>query len=446
MYQVRSVRCLLDARNQPLSREGGHKGCSEPNSISVLDGIWMTNIREALLGPSYFYHRRLIERSKLWSAADIAKYHASRVDPLMKRYGDGVTTKDDYRRDLGHYTRYNLPVLAHTVRTGGTSGQPLRFSADTFARRQKERAYLFDIWSGIGYSPFDLRVRYGGDIHGDDLVQFQRMENVWSISPAATTESRLDELRSWIGTVPPFFLHIYPSSLYTFIDLIGEKLFRSLPVRGVMAASETFPAGQQLQFEADFGLRIAHWYGHSEYAVLAYYCRDCLGFHFYPTYGKLELLPSDTDGCERVVATSFNRIGTQFVRYETEDLAVRGAGKCGNNNFPRADAIMGRVQETFRDDVGRRRSLFGYVFGDLDHGTFWDQIQDLQFIQTAVGKLLVRLIINQGADKDSIEHTFTERIPMASLEFEYVASIERSRSGKRRYFLDLTSTTRHEIP
>jgi phenylacetate-CoA ligase len=405
----------------------------------------MTNVREALLGPSYYYHRRLIERSKLWSAEDIAGYQASWVDPLLNRYGNGVTTKDDYRRDPARYTRYNLPVLAHTVRTGGTSGQPFRFSADTFARRQKERAYLFDIWSGIGYSPFDLRVRYGGDIHGDDLVQFKRMENVWRISPAATTESRLDELRSWIGTVPPFFLHIYPSSLYTFIDLIGEKLFRSLPVRGVIAASETFPTGQQLQFEADFGLRIAHWYGHSEYAVLAYNCRDCLGFHFYPTYGQLELLPSETDGCERVVATSFNRIGTQFVRYETEDLAVCGEGKCSTNNFPRVDAIMGRVQETFRDDVGRRRSLFGYAFGDLDHGTFWDQIQDIQFVQTAVGKLLVRLVISPGADKDSVERTFTERIPMASLEFEYVANIERSRSGKRRYFLDLTSTSRYEV-
>lgn len=400
----------------------------------------MTNVREALLGPSYFYHRRLIERSKLWSAAEVAEYQAAWFQPLVKRYGDSVRSREDYSRDLARYSRHELPLLTHTVRTGGTSGQPFRFSADTFARRQKERAYLFDIWSRIGFAPYDLRVRYAGDIHGEDLLRFNRLENVWSISPGATVESRLGELRSWIGTVPPFFLHIYPSSLYTFIDLIGEKLFRRLPIRGVIAASEAFPAAQQFQFEADFGLRIAHWYGHSEYAVLAYYCRDCLGFHFYPTYGQVELLPSDTDGCERVVATSFNRLGTQFVRYDTGDLAVSGDGKCGTNNFPRADAIMGRSQETFLDNAGRRRSLFGYAFGDLDHGAFWDQIQDLQFVQTAAGVLLVRLVINPGADKNSIESTFTERIPMASLEFEYVASIERSPSGKRRYFVDLTTT------
>jgi phenylacetate-CoA ligase len=423
----------------PLSAENRHRRLGDATGSGAL-----TNVREILLGPSYFYHRRLIERSKLWSAKEIAEYQAARFQPLVNRYGDGVRTKDDYRRDPARFTRYNLPLLTHTVRTGGTSGQPLRFSADTFARRQKERAYLFDIWSRIGYSPYDLRVRYGGDIHDDDMLQFNRLENVWSISPKATVESRLDELRSWIGTVPPFFLHIYPSSLYTFIELVGEKLFRSLPVRGIIAASEAFPAGQQLQFEADFGLRIAHWYGHSEYAVLAYYCRDCLGFHFYPTYGQLELLPSDTDGCERVVATSFNWIGTQFVRYETEDLAVSGEGKCATSNFPRVDAIMGRSQETFIDNLGRRRSLFGYVFGDLDHGTFWDQIQDLQFIQTAAGRLLVRLVISPGVDKNSVERTFADRIPMASLEFEYVANIERSQNGKRRYFMDLTTASPQE--
>ena len=51
---------------------------------------------------------------------------------------------------MRRYSRWDMPLLTHTVRTGGTSGQPLRFTADTFARRQKERAYLFDIWSHIG--------------------------------------------------------------------------------------------------------------------------------------------------------------------------------------------------------------------------------------------------------------------------------------------------------
>ena len=404
----------------------------------------MTLVREGLLRPSYLYRRRLIERSKGWSPEEIREYQQTRLQRLTRRYGDKVTQKEDYRQDLLRYTRWNVPPLTRTVRTGGTSGQPLRFQADRFARRQKERAYLFDIWAQVGYAPHDLRVVYRGNIH-DDLVRFDYLENAWVVSPSATIEQQLSELRRWVRTMPPFFLHVYPSSLYTFIELVGEGLFRSLPVRGVLSGSEAFPSGQQAQFEQEFGIRVAHWYGHSEYAVLGYCCRRCCGFHFYPTYGHVELLPSDTEGSQRIIASSFNRIGTQFVRYDTGDLAVDPVGICAVNNFPRASAIIGRSQETFVDNAGRARALGAYVFGI--HGRFWDQIRDLQFVQEKAGSLRVRLVTSLGADKDLIERTLERRMPMARLEFEYVPVIERSPSSKRRYFVDRSrAVTSHPTP
>jgi phenylacetate-CoA ligase len=395
----------------------------------------MTGIREQLLGPSYFHHRRLIARSRSWSAGEIQHYQASRVRRLIRRYGDEITDKDTYSEFPDRYNRWKLPLLTHTVRTGGTSGQPLRFTADTFSRRQKERAYLFDIWSQIGYAPYDLRVRYAGDIH-EGLVRYNRLENVWIVCPGATVESELSQLRQWLRTLQPFFLHVYPSSLYTFIDLVGEELFRSLPIRGVIAASEMFPAVEQLRFENEFGLNIAHWYGHSEYAALAYCCRLCRGFHFYPTYGQVETLPSEIEGCQRIVTSSFNRMGTQFVRYDTGDLAVDPVDGCSGDNFHRASAILGRSQETFVDSSGRRRSLFGYAFGDLDHDDFYDQIRDIQFVQDRAGELRVRIVPSPIADRDYIQRTFDRRMPMARLDFEYVDAIERSPSGKRKYFID----------
>lgn len=396
----------------------------------------MPGIREGLLGPSYFYHRRLIQQSKSWSPDQIREYQEQRSGRLTRMYGNEVTQKEDYRRELRRYTRWDVPPLTHFVRTGGTSFQPLRFRGDTFARRQKERAYLFDIWSQVGFAPYDLRVRFRGDMRFGDLTHFNRLENVWLISSAATVEQQLDRLRQWVQTLPPFFLHVYPSSLFTLIDLVGEDLFRRLPIRGVLAGSETFPTGEQAHFEEEFGIRVAYWYGHSEYAVLAYHCKECHSFHFYPTYGYAELLPSDTEGCQRIVATSFNRIGTQFVRYDTGDLATAPISVCPTNHFPRVGAIVGRSQETFMDNSGRRRSLFDYVCGDLEHGSFWDQIRDLQFVQYRPGFLRVRVVANPGADKGRIQQAFERQLPMATLEFEYVANIERSPSGKRRYFVN----------
>jgi hypothetical protein len=154
----------------------------------------MTGIREILLGPSYFYHRRVIEQSRTWSAEDIYEYQQTRCRRLIRRYGTDITHKEDYRRDLRRYTRWDVPPLTRTVRTGGTTGQPLRFKADLLARRQKERAYLFDIWSAVGYAPHDLRVIYRGNVH-HEVLHFNAFENAWIISPNATTEEQLRNLR-----------------------------------------------------------------------------------------------------------------------------------------------------------------------------------------------------------------------------------------------------------
>ncbi len=388
--------------------------------------------REALLGPGYQRHRHLIERSRKWSPAEIKDYQEARYQRLIRRYGENVTYKDDYRGNLGLYTRWNAPLLTYQVRTGGSSGDPLRFRVDTLARRQKELAYIFDIWSNVGYTPFDLRVVYRGNVH-DSLYRYDRTQNRWIVSASSTTEDRLDDLRRWARELPPFFLHVYPGSLYTFVDLLGEKLFRALPVRGVLAGSESFPAGEQERFERDFGIRVAQWYGHSEYAVLAYRCASCGGFHFYPTYGYVELLESAADQLRRVIATSFNRIGTQFVRYDTGDLASAPVGIC-DNRFPTVGDIVGRTQEAFVDSAGRRRALGCYIFGI--HGAFWDQIRDLQFVQDRPGSLRVMLVTNQGADRERIQRTLEYRLPMVRLEYEYVAQVARRPNGKRTYFID----------
>ena len=202
-----------------------------------------------------------------------------------------------------------------------------------------------------------------------------------------------------------------------------------------MAGSEGFAPGEQARFEESFGIRVAHWYGHSEYAALACYCRECHGFHFYPTYGYLQLPPSDTGDYQRIVATSFNRIGTQFVRYDTGDLAVASSRTCSTNDFPRVDAIVGRTQEVFLDNSGKRRPLFGYIFGD-EKSVLWDQIRDVQVVQERPGLLCLRLVTEPGADRSKIEHYFEQRLPMVRLEFEHVPSIERAASGKRRYFIN----------
>ena len=390
----------------------------------------MMTAREALLGPSYRRHVRLIERSRTWTPSQIEAYQQARLQELIGRYGDKMTSKDDYRANLDRFTRWNMPLLMQTIRTGGTSGEPLRFRMDTIARRQKELAYIFNIWSTIGYSPFDLRVVYRGNVH-DRLYRFEELQNRWVISAGSSAADRLD-LRKWARKLRPFFLHVYPSSLFTLVDLLGESLFRKLPIKGILAGSESFPVGEAEQFERDFGIPVAHWYGHSECAALAYRCKICKGFHFFPTYGTVELLASNDDHLWRIVASSFNSIGTQFVRYDTGDLAEPPKHACVDR-FPLVGDVVGRCQETFVDGRGSRRALAPYIFGI--HGPFWDGIRDLQFVQERTGQMRVRLVVHTNTDRSQIQKVLEQRLSMVRLDFDYVSRIERLSNGKRRYFI-----------
>ena len=391
-------------------------------------------LREAFLGPAYFWHRRLIRASKTWSPERIAAYQAQKTAPLLSRYGDVVRDKAHYREQLARYTRLGLPGLTSTIRTGGTTGSPFAFAMDTFARRQKERAYIFDIWAEVGYRPFDTRVVYRGNI-GDALISYNRLENAWSINPARLTAATRDSVIAFLRGLGPFFLHVYPSSLFSFIDTLGAEVFRALPVRGVMAGSEAFPAGQMAAFEREYGIGVAHWYGHSEYACLARYCRLCQGFHFYPTYGAVEFVPQveAEAGLCHIVATSFNAVGTQFVRYDTGDLARVSATAC-SAPFVRVDAIEGRVQEYFIDRGGQLRAFGPYLFGI--HNRFWDILSAIQFVQSEPGRLSVRVALKDAGEQAWLEAFLRDRFAVVELDMVYVDAIKRTAAGKHRYYIN----------
>jgi hypothetical protein len=111
----------------------------------------MTAVRESALGPSYWYHWRLIEHSKSWSADQISEYQALRFRRLIRRYGDAVTQKDDYRRNLRKYSRFDAPLLTHAVQTGGTSRQAELLYRCHAGRRQSLRAEHWNRASARAY-------------------------------------------------------------------------------------------------------------------------------------------------------------------------------------------------------------------------------------------------------------------------------------------------------
>ncbi|MFC1782572.1 hypothetical protein ACFL02_03180 [Planctomycetota bacterium] len=388
------------------------------------------NWRELILGPAYLYHHRLIKESYTWSQSDIIRFLERKKKQFQNENDYTISSKADILKAPKQYELKNH--LTKEVTTGGTSGEPFQFKIDLFSRRQKERAYIHDIWRTVGYKPFSLRVIIRGNIN-KKLISYNMIENAYIINPSLLRPNRKSEVKSFLHTLPPFYIHCYPSSLLRFIDYIGYNYFRDLKACGILAGSETFPKNQMDWFRNTLGLEIAHWYGHSEYAVLAKYCTECRGFHFYPTYGLAEFEPNN-NGTKSIIATSYNILGTRFIRYNTGDLVKLDSITCKSCLFPRVASIIGREQETIIDKYRQSHAFGPLLFGI--HGNFWKIITDVQFIQDSPGIVMIMLVGVRDKNKSWIEKYLKNRFALMECKFFYVDKISKTKRGKHKYFIN----------
>ena len=77
--------------------------------------------------------------------------------------GKTILYKNDLKSNPKKFISNSIFMPLKKSRTGGTTGSPLTFYQDIFSSRQKERAYIFDIWKEIGYTPFKYRIIIRGE-------------------------------------------------------------------------------------------------------------------------------------------------------------------------------------------------------------------------------------------------------------------------------------------
>tara|TARA_Y100001980_G_scaffold46115_1_gene28593 strand:+ start:12917 stop:14110 length:1194 start_codon:yes stop_codon:yes gene_type:complete len=393
----------------------------------------MTNFfRYTFLGAPYFYHKYLIEKSERWNLSECEKFGKERFKHKILKFGNDIKNKKNISDNLDKMTILGNKIFCKTSSTGGTTGTPFVFKVNRFFNRQKERAYMHNIWSEIGYNPFDKIVAFRGHA-SKKLIKYNWIDNSYEISINKINISNKDILIKRLKKLGGFFLHVYPSSLYTFIDLIGEKTFRELNIKGVLAGSEKFPLEKMRYFEENYCIPISHWYGQSEYVSLAKFCKNCSGFHFFPTYGYTEFISRNNDSHNSIISTSFHNIGTNFVRYDTEDLVEFDNKQC-QKPFRRVKEIVGRNEEYFIDNAGLKRAFGPFLFGI--HNEFWTKIKNIQFIHDSKGSLSVEIILVHEKNYNWVVSFLHERFNCVTLQIKVVKSIKKTLSGKHKYFIN----------
>ena len=332
------------------------------------------------------------------------------------------------------------------VSTGGTGGAPLRFYIGA-GRSAVEYAHLMAGWGRVGFRPGDTLAVFRGrvvaeDGHGlrhehDPLLRHHYYSNFHMTE--ADMARYLDHLRG----IGPCFLHVYPSSaanLARFLRRAGRE--RPANVRGVIAESEIVYPEQRRLVEEVLGVRYFSGYGHTEKVLAAAECEQTADYHFWPTYGFVELLdeagrPVTTPGQRgEIVGTGFINTVVPFIRYRTGDYATYvgdGCGRCGRAQVVLADIRGHRIQEVL---VTRAGTHVSWTALNMHDDTF-ERVLRFQFYQDTPGVARLRVVPGAGfgrEDEERIRRRLGEKLTgQVDFALELVEAISGSALGKAIY-------------
>lgn len=386
-------------------------------------------LRESLMaaGKAPFYAERFaacgVDPSKFEALEQLADYPLLTKQDLVLHREQMVNPEYDARQRL-------------YITTGGSSGTPVGFYLHKGVSRPKEQAYLEAQWSRRGYRVGDrVAVIRGGVTSGKSgggISYFDAARNWLILSSAHLTPERLPEYVAALNRFRPHHLHAYPSAALMLMQM-GARL--DFPLTSLLCGSERLTPENRRQLEQHFSAPVMHWYGHSERAVLAAQGRTSDLLHFWPTYGWMEMGPSDEEGNCEIIGTSFHNQVMPLVRYRTGDHARLSEVNGREFPWPAIESVIGRDYEFLLGHGGRRVSLTAINL----HDRFFTEVLALQFRQSEPGAARVCYVPAPSfADstlaqmRQVLQHKLGDDF---RLEFERVSDVERTSAGKHRWLI-----------
>ena len=336
------------------------------------------------------------------------------------------------RRDLverpEQFRAYPRRLMWH-AHSSGTSGSPV-----TVYRTPGSSVYELSVlerqWGWFGVRPGARRVVLRGSGFASEGVLTRTVpgNNQLLVSSFHLSPQNLPVISEDLRVFRPEVIEGWPSSINLLASLLrdgGERL----PVAAVITSSEMMGGAQRALMREVFAGPVVDHYGQTERVAMAGSC-EAGGYHVFPDYGIVELLPTGPQRWE-IVGTPLHNWGFPLFRYRTGDEvgpAPEGPCPCGRA-FPSLGSIDGRVEDAFTAADGRTIPLPSSVVDDLVG------VREAQIVQRAPGRFEIRVVPGPGFDAaaaESLARHNVERLigPGQALQFSTMDRIPRSRNGK----------------
>lgn len=391
------------------------------------------------------YYRQAFDAAGVLPAAIHTREDYTCV-PLLSK--DDIRSNPETFISTGHNSRLTV------VRTGGSTGEPVRFWKDTRAIA----AGIVDIrrtraWWGIDLE--DRVARFWG--HSASFGPGMRGRVLKAVNPlkqilmnrrefSAYNMSAESMMRYWheIERFRPQMIIGYASTLFVFARFLEEQQIdaRKLGTKLIVSAAEVLHDSQRAAIENVFGCKVASEYGASEVGELAFECphgtMHTLDEHVYLELVRTEAVQHLPPEYGEVVVTYLQNYGAPLIRYRLGDIARRSdrACDCGLGLGAIAE-VQGRVHDLIQTPDGRyvHGELFTHIFDYLDG------VQKFQIVQEALEHFTITIVKDMPLSPEQerfLRGRLAEHLgDQVHVDIRYADDIPLEKAGKFRWIKSL---------
>ena len=394
----------------------------------------------------HFYHRLLkdngIQLGDIKSVKDLNRIPVITKEDL-KRVNTSDLISSDYR-----------PEKLNTLKTGGSTGEPLSTYISDHERNWRTAIYLrCNIKNGQrpwhSWASLDEATHLRKQRHGVRFFPHTSVPIVWSLSRQV---EMLQALR-------PDVLDGLSSTLWLLAREVRDGRVASIQPRIVFGTGELISNSSRRLIEDVFGGGYYDQLSCTEVGRTAWECAEREGYHMNVDSCVMQFLGGEGEEVSQgergeITYTSLHNYAMPIIRYCIHDVGIPMDDECPCGvTMPMMKMIEGRRNSFIVFPSGRIVSPWRLIEA-LNLFTLTDMIRQYKIIQESRDLIEVRIVkTRQEVDeakihdfiKSNLEREFTqEDLDLSELELRitYVDSITRTSRGK----LNVVSSKLHDIP
>lgn len=361
-----------------------------------------------------------------------------------------LLSKEAIQRDPDQFIASGYHEALRSVRTGGSTGHPMKYymGEDAFAASEAATWRARGWWGLRLGQPYVLlwghSASFGQGLSGRlaKLIRpyKDRLLNRRTLSAYEMSPENMAQYLQVMRDFDPVFMRGYPSSLYTMASYIRDQagLDKAPHLKAVISTSELLFDWQKDTIGTVFNCPVINEYGANETGVMAYSC-PAGQLHIMDEHVFLELVRPDAVGEEapgEIVVTQLHHRGAPLIRYRIGDMAMgisRGCS-CGSN-LRVLEGLQGRVHDLIKTPQGQ--IVHGQLFTHIIEQS--EEVKQFQIYQADRKAIQIRIV--PFSSQEDIPETWMRKQILEKvngsldLQFHYLEEIEQTPAGKYRWIV-----------